>query len=355
MISDVLISWYNKNKRDLPWRNTTDPYKVWLSEIILQQTRVDQGMSYYIHFAETFPTIKHLADAPEQKVMKLWQGLGYYSRARNLHTAAKTVRDEFDCKFPNTHDKILRLKGVGSYTAAAIASFCFNECYPVVDGNVYRVLARLYGIKTPIDSTKGKKDFHELAFTLINKKNPGLFNQAIMEFGALQCKPKNPDCEICPLNSKCIAFEKKLVDKLPVKSKSLKQRNRYFNYFFIHDKNSLLLRKRTGKDIWENLYDFPLIETDKPEKPEKVLHSKEGKKTLHKLRYSIKNVWQSEKHILSHQIIHASFIELTTTSLASHSKEFILVKKSALHKYPVPRLIEKYIVRVFEKQKVHRF
>lgn len=206
--SAKIINWYQQNKRDLPWRTTNDPYFIWLSEIILQQTRVDQGMSYYLKFTQTFPTISHLAKADNEKVMKLWQGLGYYSRARNLHTTSQIVHSDHKGQFPDSYESILELKGVGEYTAAAIASFAFNKPHAVVDGNVYRVLARVFGILTPIDSTQGKKEFRELAETLLNKKDPALHNQAIMEFGALQCKPVNPDCSSCPLQSMCYAFEK---------------------------------------------------------------------------------------------------------------------------------------------------
>lgn len=350
MFATIIINWYKKNKRDLPWRNTNDPYKVWLSEIILQQTRVNQGMEYYLRFVEAFPTITHLANAPEQKVMKLWQGLGYYSRARNLHATAKIIRDEYDGIFPATHHNIITLKGVGDYTAAAIASFCFDECFPVVDGNVYRVLSRVFGIKTPIDSSKGKKEFSELAKELIDKKNPGLYNQAIMEFGALQCKPKNPDCTTCILNDKCIAFEKKLVNKLPVKSKLIKTRTRYFNYFIVNQHEKFLLKKRTEKDIWQNLYDFPLIETEENTNPEKILQSKAFKKIFGNCKLTVRKITKGEKHVLSHQTIQSTFIELHIVSgIKKYAKAYTVVNKQEFLNYPVPRLIEKYLTGLLKE------
>ena len=233
--SEKIIAWYDQNKRDLPWRNTKDAYLIWLSEIILQQTRVDQGMDYYLKFAKEFPTVKHLAKADNEKVMKLWQGLGYYSRARNLHTTAKIISEKYHGKFPDEYSDILSLKGVGNYTAAAIASFAFNKPYAVVDGNVYRVLARVFGIESPIDSTQGKKEFETLATELLDRKKPASHNQAIMELGALQCKPVNPDCSICALNTMCFAYSKKRINELPVKAKKTKVRNRYFNYIVLLD------------------------------------------------------------------------------------------------------------------------
>ena len=218
----LITNWYRQNKRDLPWRLTTDPYKIWLSEIILQQTRVDQGLSYYLKFVKEFPTIQALANASEQQVLALWQGLGYYSRARNLHFTAKTISNELNGKFPNSFTSLKKLKGIGDYTAAAIASFSYNEITPVVDGNVYRVLSRVFNIATPIDSSQGKKLFYELAGELISKENPGEFNQSIMEFGALWCKPQNPKCEDCPLQENCLAFENDTVKLLPVKDKKIK-------------------------------------------------------------------------------------------------------------------------------------
>lgn len=259
-----LIAWYLQNKRDLPWRHTHNPYYIWLSEIMLQQTRVAQGMPYYFAFIDAFPTVFDLAHANEEQVLKLWQGLGYYSRARNLHQTAQIVAFELDGNFPENYQDLLKLKGVGEYTAAAIASFAFNEAVPVVDGNVFRVLSRYFDIETDIAHASAKKEFAALAFELMDKDRPAIFNQAIMEFGALQCVPKNPDCSVCPLNGGCLALKYKKVAQLPVKSKKAKVRNRYFNYLiFSDDDHKTILQKRTDKGIWHNLYEFPLIETDR--------------------------------------------------------------------------------------------
>lgn len=261
--SKSLIQWYLQNKRDLPWRNTTNPYHIWLSEIMLQQTRVAQGLPYFLSFTSSFPTVFDLANADEEEVLKLWQGLGYYSRARNLHGTAKYIAADLGGAFPDNYDDLLKLKGVGEYTAAAIASFSYDEVVPVVDGNVFRVLSRYFNIDTDIASSGAKKEFTALAKELIPKNNPAIFNQAIMEFGALQCVPKNPDCETCVLNSGCLALKYNKVKELPVKLKKIKVRNRFFNYIVFSDENQdLIIRKRIEKGIWHNLYEFPLIETE---------------------------------------------------------------------------------------------
>ena len=262
--SNTLIYWYLQTKRDLPWRKTRDPYLVWLSEIILQQTRVSQGMSYYLTFSTVFPTVEDLANAEESKVLKMWQGLGYYSRARNLHFTAKYISNELCGQFPTSYKELIKLKGIGDYTASAISSICFDEPAAVVDGNVYRVLARFFKIDTPINSTKGIKEFKSLAQSLLDTKNPGVYNQAIMDFGALQCKPKSPNCHQCPMSSNCIAFEKELVKQLPVKEKKLKVKQKYFNFFvFVTNEHKTIFEERKGKGIWQGLYQFPLIETNK--------------------------------------------------------------------------------------------
>ncbi|MCL9806081.1 A/G-specific adenine glycosylase [Flavobacterium amniphilum] len=304
--SKTLITWYLENKRDLPWRNTTNPYHIWLSEIMLQQTRVAQGLPYFLAFTETFPTVSDLAKAEEEKVLKLWQGLGYYSRARNLHATAKHIAFNLEGNFPDNYNDLLKLKGIGEYTAAAIASFSFNEKTPVVDGNVFRVLARYLGITTDIASPKAKREFTQLAEELIDAANPALFNQAIMEFGALQCTPKNPDCNICPLNNSCYALSQKKVGDLPVKVKKTKTRDRFLNYLFITDNNQKsIANKRTGKGIWQNLYEFPLIETDNPETETEI------KFRIHKLypETSLVTLLDSESilHKLSHQNLHIRF------------------------------------------------
>ena len=259
---ETLINWYLQNKRELPWRRTKDPYLVWLSEIILQQTRVDQGMSYYLKFSEAFPKVNDLANANESTILKMWQGLGYYSRARNLHYTAKYVTNELNGKFPNNHNDLLKLKGVGDYTASAIASFCFDQACAVVDGNVYRSVNSKITSQYSVNSTSGIRNFKKLAESLIDKDRSGTYNQAIMDFGALQCKPSNPDCYQCPLNSSCIALEKKWVKILPVKIKKHKVRNRFFNYIvFVSVDGKTILEQRIGKGIWQGLYQFPLIET----------------------------------------------------------------------------------------------
>ena len=261
--SNSLIHWYLQNKRDLPWRNTTNPYLIWLSEIMLQQTRVAQGLPYFLAFTEAFPTVFDLAKADEEQVLKLWQGLGYYSRARNLHATAKYIAVELNGNFPENYKNLLQLKGVGEYTAAAIASFSYNEPVAVVDGNVFRVLSRYFNIDSDISDGKTKKEFQNLAQEVLPLDNPALFNQAIMEFGALQCVPKNPNCEDCIFSSSCGALQQKRVAKLPVKSKKTKVSNKFFNYLVLKDvTGNFVVKKREGKGIWENLYEFPLIETE---------------------------------------------------------------------------------------------
>ncbi|NRT14074.1 A/G-specific adenine glycosylase [Flavobacterium sp. 28A] len=259
-----LVKWYLVNKRDLPWRNTTNPYFIWLSEIMLQQTRVAQGTPYFLSFTTAFPTVFDLAKADEEQVLKLWQGLGYYSRARNLHKTAQYIAFDLNGVFPDNYNDLLKLKGVGEYTAAAVASFSYNEIVPVVDGNVFRVLSRYFDIETDIALASAKKEFAALAFELMPKDDPATFNQAIMEFGALQCVPRNPDCTVCVFNDSCLALKKNKVALLPVKLKKLKVTKRYFNYIVATDENeNTIINKRTAKGIWHNLYEFPLIETEK--------------------------------------------------------------------------------------------
>ena len=292
-----IISWYRANPRDLPWRRTSDPYKIWLSEIILQQTRVVQGLPYYYAFSETYPTVRDLALAPESQVLRLWQGLGYYSRARNLHACAKYIWHELGGDFPNSYQSLLLLKGVGSYTAAAISSFAFGEAKAVVDGNVFRVLARYFGIETDIATGKAKKEFEALADTLIPQNNPGEFNQAMMDFGSRQCTPQNPDCESCPLQSSCFAHQNDLVKQLPVKISKVKVKERNLHYFVIRCGNQWVWKKRTAGDIWEGLHDFPLSEIN-PVTVEKIA---EAEPVLFPKKY---------RHILSHQKLNASFSEV---------------------------------------------
>ncbi|MCB0459684.1 MAG: A/G-specific adenine glycosylase [Flavobacteriaceae bacterium] len=338
--SKTLIFWYLQNKRDLPWRNTTNPYFIWLSEIILQQTRVNQGLEYYLRFIETFPSVKDLADADEEAVLKLWQGLGYYSRARNLHFSANYVMNELNGEFPTTYKELLKLRGVGDYTASAIASICNNESTAVVDGNVYRVLARYFGVKTPINFSKGIKEFKELAQKLIDKDEPGNYNQAIMEFGATQCKPQNPDCNNCPLNSGCFAFANNTVDSLPVKENKLKIKKRYFNYIVLIDThNQTKISIRNKKGIWQGLYEFPLIETSSEIHPEELVQSEEFQSIVdqHNFKLSTFNQ-QSIVHKLSHQHLYTKFWVVNCKEKLNNA-----ILWDDFENYPVPILIHNFV------------
>lgn len=337
--SNQLVLWYLQNKRNLPWRSSVNPYNIWLSEIILQQTRVDQGMSYYFKFVENFPTVEDLASVSEEQILKLWQGLGYYSRARNLHFSAKYIVNELGGEFPKTYNELIKLKGVGDYTASAIASICYNEPTAVVDGNVYRVLARYFGISTPINSTKGIKEFKQLAQQLISSKQPGTHNQAVMEFGARMCKPQNPDCDNCPLNNSCVALSKKQIKELPIKERKLKIKNRYFNYLVIQTEDNKTKIVKREKGIWLNLYEFPLIETtNEIEEKELIRHEKFDKlfkTTVTKVKLFNKKVMV---HKLSHQHIYTKFWIVNTQA----SEDFAL-SWNAIKKYPVSTLIDNFL------------
>ncbi|HEX7583778.1 MAG TPA: A/G-specific adenine glycosylase [Prolixibacteraceae bacterium] len=337
-------SWYSLYKRDLPWRKTRNPYFIWLSEIILQQTRIDQGMTYYLRFTEEFPTISDLADASEDQILKLWQGLGYYSRARNLHFTAKYIQQNYNGIFPDDYESILLLKGIGEYTAAAIASISFNLEYPAVDGNVYRVLSRFFGISEPIDTGTGKKIFYNLAKELIKGTDPGMHNQALMEFGAMQCTPKNPDCQICPINESCFAFSSKKISELPVKQNRTKQRDRYFNYIVLAGKNNTWLKKRIGNDVWKNLYEFPLIETIEETSIDKLLEQKDFQNIVQPDLAVIENVSNWKIHILSHQRIHFRFIRIRLTNEINMPDDFIPVNKEDIFNFAVPKLLETYLI-----------
>lgn len=337
-----LLKWYDFNKRELPWRATSDPYKIWLSEIILQQTQVNQGLNYYVKFIEAFPSVKNLAKAPEDKVMKLWQGLGYYSRARNLHEAAKSIVKEHNGRFPNSYEDIRKLKGVGDYTAAAISSIAFDLPHAVVDGNVYRVLSRVFGIETPIDSTTGKKEFAELANQLLPKKTAAIYNQAVMEFGALYCRPQNPDCTNCIFNDKCDAYRTKKVNLLPVKAKKTKVSNRYFNYLILLENGFTYIQKRQAKDIWKGLYEFYLIESDKKLSEKELLKHNELEKILKGKSIGKLKVSAEYKHVLSHQNLHTRFYQIEMKKSVNTLK-LKKVKIEQLHQFAFPRLIEKYL------------
>lgn len=343
--SDIIIDWYQKNKRDLPWRHTRDPYLIWISEIILQQTRVAQGYAYYLRFIERFPDVFSLAEADEDEVMKYWQGLGYYSRARNLHEAAKTMASVGG--FPTIYKEVLALKGVGEYTAAAICSFAYNQSYAVVDGNVYRVLSRWLGIDVPIDSTSGKKIFSEAASNLLDRNRPSLHNQAIMEFGALLCTPSSPSCMECPLAASCIALQQGRVNQLPVKQHKTKVTPRFFNYIYVHMGAYTFIYKRSGNDIWKNLYEFPLIETneDVSENPSLFLDK------LQALAGPVERVIllkKGVKHVLSHRVIHANFYEVILSEDSTFGEGFLQVPLKELHKFAVPNLVSQFFSLILE-------
>lgn len=344
--SNLLIQWYLQNKRDLPWRNTTNPYPIWLSEIILQQTRVAQGTPYFYNFLNQFPTVSHLAQADEQQVLKLWQGLGYYSRARNLHQTAQYIVNELDGILPNSYAGLLQLKGIGEYTAAAIASFAYNEPVPVVDGNVFRVLSRYFGIQSDISLGKTKKEFTALAAELLPKDQPALFNQAIMEFGALQCVPKSPSCEDCIFNTSCVALQKGLVGELPVKSKKLKVSHCYFNYIVVTDTNgNTKLQQRTDKGIWYNLYEFPLIETQQEEGFETIAPLIQNDASFGASVISIQEVNPiSIVHKLSHQHLHIKFWKVTLDGALDDG-----VTDQQLKAFPFPIVIHNFIEDVWAK------
>ena len=343
-ISNTLSAWYLANKRELPWRDISDPYLIWISEIILQQTRVNQGMSYYLRFIERFPTVADLALSDEDEVLKYWQGLGYYSRARNLHKAARQVMTDFGGIFPFEHADVLKLAGVGDYTAAAICSFAYDQPFAVVDGNVYRVLSRLFGIETPIDSGTGKKEFAGLAQELISKSDPGIHNQSIMEFGALQCVPVSPDCAACPLQLNCRAYELSIVDKLPIKSKKTKVTNRYFNYFFIELGGKTYLQKRIAKDVWQNLFEFPLVEADSLLTVEELMET-DGFKNLFSGIGEVEVVKISNpmKHILSHRVIYAQFVTVKITDENAVLSKLNKVSIAEIDQFAVSRLMELFL------------
>jgi A/G-specific adenine glycosylase len=346
ILAKQLVYWYLQNKRDLPWRKTKDPYRVWLSEIMLQQTRVAQGLPYFLKFTEAFPTVFDLAKADESEVLKLWQGLGYYSRARNLHFTAKFVANELKGVFPKTYKELLKLKGIGDYTASAIASICYTEPVAVVDGNVYRVLSRFFGIDTPINSTKGIKEFKELAQTLIDTSQPGVYNQAIMDFGALHCKPQNPICSECPLANSCVALAKNRVKELPVKEKKIKVKKRYFNYLVpITRENKTVLEERKGKGIWQGLYQFPLIETQKITSEEELIESEQFMKlSPNETTISLFNK-EDIVHKLSHQHLVTKFWVVKTTDVNTRTMDWTTVKER-----PVPVLIDKFLEEYLNKE-----
>lgn len=337
-LSDTLLKWYQENRRDLPWRDTKDPYRIWISEIILQQTRVSQGYDYFLRFMERFPDVDTLAAAPDDEVMRYWQGLGYYSRARHLHAAAKSMKGQF----PTTYEGVRALQGVGDYTAAAICSFAYDMPYAVVDGNVYRVLSRYFGVETPIDTNEGKKLFASLAQENLDPSCPADYNQAIMDFGALQCTPHTSVCAECPLADQCVAYRTGIVDALPVKNQKLSVKTRYFNYLWVVAGDYTFIHKRLEKDIWQNLYEFPLIESDHELTLDEMLdaikpHIAAGEQPLLRL------LRQGVKHVLTHRVILASFFQV---ELPEHTRSFPIynkVKMETLSDYAFPRLITSFL------------
>lgn len=339
-----ILQWYGSNQRPLPWRNTTDPYKIWLSEIILQQTRVAQGTAYYQRFVSTFPTINDLAASSEEQVLKLWQGLGYYSRARNLHKAAQSVVKNFDGVFPKTYKDLLSLPGVGPYTAAAVSSICYGEEQAVVDGNVYRVLSRYFGIEKPINATEGQKYFSALAQNLIRGIDPGTYNQALMEFGALQCKPQSPACHSCPFSDSCWALQHQKTDVLPVKLAKKHVKNRFFNYIVpMVGTDQTAFVQRTQKDIWQKLYEFPLIETSEPLGLDRFLVCKELPNWVDTTQLYLYNE-QPWHHKLTHQHIHAYF----WIAPGSNPSQKLVVPIDRLSSLPVHKLIERFLHKFFD-------
>lgn len=341
--SQRLLGWNrDHNNRMMPWKGEKDPYRIWLSEIILQQTRVEQGLRYYNNFISTFPDVHQLACSTDEKVFKLWEGLGYYSRCRNLLITARYISNELKGQFPSTYEKIKDLKGIGPYTAAAISSFAFNLPHAVVDGNVFRVLARIFGVSAPIDSTAGKKYFTQLADDLLDKKQPGVYNQAIMDFGAVICKPAAPLCNECPFNSTCHAYLNNKINELPIKEKKISIRKRWFNYFIIENKDQAAIVQRTAKDIWQQLYEFPLIESAGEEEAKKIIVKAEKAGWLKKGDYEIVSVSPLYKQQLSHQLIVGRFINIKLKRKPVVPKEWQWIRESELGNYAFPRFINQY-------------
>jgi A/G-specific adenine glycosylase len=326
--ADTLIRWYEEHKRDLPWRGETDPYKIWVSEIILQQTRVQQGWDYYLQFIDNFPNVKALAEAEEERVLKVWQGLGYYSRARNMHAAAREIMTKHGGQFPRDYDKILALKGIGPYTAAAIASIAFQLPYPAVDGNVIRIVSRIFGICDDVTQPAVVKRITDIFGKHIDPERPGIFNQAAMDFGATQCTPRNPQCEKCPFNTTCYAQNNQLTDTLPIKLKKTELKHRFFHYSIYLSDNKTIIEKRTGTDIWRNLYQFPLVETTS---------DSHDNKAAYQLR-----------EVLSHQIIHAYFYLKAVKKLPKTTENQVIIDFENIYRYPMPKIMTEFL-KLLEK------
>lgn len=343
-ITKSLERWYNEHSRQLPWRETSDPYNIWVSEIILQQTRVSQGLQYYQSFIRKFPDVQTLANAPTDDILKAWQGLGYYTRAKHLHETAKTITYNYKGKFPDNYKELIKLKGIGEYTAAAIASFAFNEKIAAVDGNIQRFISRLYGIKLPVNSPQGKKKIQELADRLLNPENPGKHNQAMMEFGAIQCLPRLPKCNNCPFNEVCVAYFNNETIKYPVKKSKKAKTDRYFHFLIIKYNNSLFLERRNNLNIWKNLYQFPLIEGFKEGGYDEIKKSQQWKEIFNDKTPKLIKEYSAFKHVLTHQNIYAKFYQLEIAEIPEYVNEhFFKTKISQFKQYPIPRLIEKFI------------
>lgn len=338
IINTLIINWYEENKRDLPWRNTTNPYKIWLSEIILQQTRVQQGLDYFNKFVKNFPTLSDLAVADEQEILRNWQGLGYYSRARNLHKAAKIIHFEQNGIFPDSYDKIIQLPGIGDYTAAAISSFAFQEQQAVLDGNVYRVLSRIFNLSIPIDSTQGKKKFRALAQEFLNKENPSTHNQAIMELGALICSPQSPNCAECPIILHCEAYRQKTYLDLPVKEKKTKVRNRRMSFLLLHQDNQVAVMRRKEKDIWQHLHQFPVI--DEHDYSEAEMQQKFEDTYKMQLSHFLK--FETKTHLLSHQRLSLDFY-IGQSDTKINAEDVFYVDLHQLDDLPFPRPLVEFI------------
>lgn len=341
---ELLLKWYAVNKRDLPWRDTTNPYHIWVSEVILQQTRVAQGIGYYYRFLSEFPSVTDLALAQEDKVLKVWQGLGYYTRARNLQKAAIWLMENSNGELPKTYDSLLKIPGIGPYSAGAIASFAFGQAVPAIDGNVYRIFARIFGVFASPASATGKKEFNDIAYELIDKDNPAQFNQALLDFGALQCIPRNPNCETCPFNSVCYAFRNNTIESLPVKIKKGGIKLRYFVYLIIKYRGSILMSKRTSKDIWHSLYEFPLIEFKDSKNLESFENSILWPKIFGKAGTYINKVSPVITHKLSHQTLNILFVTVSTGYLSKWAlRTYNLVSTSCVSDFSVPVVIDNYL------------
>jgi A/G-specific adenine glycosylase len=342
MIGRQLIEWFDQNKRDLPWRHEANPYKIWVSEIILQQTRVNQGFYYYENFLKKFPEIYSLANAPMDEVLKIWQGLGYYSRARNMHEAAGFIVKNLDGKFPDNYHDLLKIKGIGDYTASAIASIAFGEAVPVIDGNVNRVISRLFAIQHPVDEKEGKQKIRQYAEKLLVKASPALYNQAIMEFGALHCTPHHPDCENCIFKTVCIAYSKNIVSLLPFKSKAVNIKTRYFHYLVLNMDDYTFLQQRSANDIWKGLYEFPMIETDSEADTTALCATEQWKRWFSAKQPLISKISPCITHILTHRILKIRFYELTDACPTFDGQQ-IKIKRDEVPRYAVPKVIENYI------------